>query len=81
MRITLLTAAALLFAVPAFADDLATCQNSKMLQDAYNKGDLNSVAELYTPDAIEVGPRGVISGVDAIKARIEQSIKSDGPNS
>jgi hypothetical protein len=82
MRIRLLTAGALLLALPAFADEMdATCPVSKALQEAYNKGDANSLIALYTPDAIEVGPRGVLSGSDAIKARVEQSIKSDGPNS
>ena len=80
MRTTLLTAAALLLAVPAFADDME-CSTPKMWQDAFNKGDANSVAGLYTPDAVEVSPGGVISGQEAIKARVAQGIKNDGPDS
>lgn len=77
------TVALTILAAPAFAAEIdpSTCPVPMIWQNAYNKGDAAGIAALYTPDAIEVSPGGIIQGPEAVKERVTQSIKNDGPNS
>jgi ketosteroid isomerase-like protein len=55
--------------------DAAQCTGYKPWQDAFNKGDTGTVAALYTSDAVEVTPDGIVVGPAAVKERLDQGFK------
>ena len=61
-------------ALPAAAANVnsSNCPTAKMWLDAYNKGDADAVAALYTPDAIEVMQTGIRVGPAAVKERVSK---------
>lgn len=51
------------------------CTGDNRWQDAFNKGDTNAVAALYTSDAVEVTPDGIRVGPATVKERLDEEIK------
>ena|SRR5689334_18964555 len=47
-------------------------------QEAYNRKDTATIANLYTEDAIQVVPTGVIRGREAIRKNVEAALNAGG---
>jgi ketosteroid isomerase-like protein len=63
--------------VAAAEMDVSKCPANNQWQDAFNKGDANSIAAMYAPGAIEVTPEGIRVGPAAVKERVERGVKED----
>jgi hypothetical protein len=76
---TIITATtALCVVVPAIAAEVPTqCTNRDPYQTAFNKQDVNGLVNLFTSDAIEAGPNGIIMGTDAIRAATDKTLNKD----
>jgi ketosteroid isomerase-like protein len=71
IRTTITAATALFVAVPAIAAEVnpSNCQaESTAYMTAFNKQDIPALLNIYTPDAVVVGPGGIIAGAEAVKA-------------
>src|SRR3954447_23248455 len=73
----------LLFAIPRMTiagetlDAAAMDEMHKHFSEAYNRGDLNSMAATFTENAVRVTPSGIFQGRDAIRQSSATPSSSD----
>jgi uncharacterized protein (TIGR02246 family) len=71
----------LMLAVPHYAtagetlDDAAMDQMHKQFSEAYNRGDLDAMAETFAENAVRVTPSGTFQGRDAIRRSFSDALK------
>ena len=81
MALKLLPLLCLLSAMPNHAmaqaqlDNDATADMQKHFAEAYNRGDLDAMAAVFTEDAVRVTPSGIFQGRDAIRRGFQDALK------
>jgi ketosteroid isomerase-like protein len=60
---------------PATTDDDVFQQVQKQFAEAYNRKDVNAMAELFTENGLRVTPSGIFSGRDAIRRNLQEAIE------
>jgi ketosteroid isomerase-like protein len=60
---------------PVTTDDDVFQQVQKQFAEAYNRKDVNAMAELFTENGLRVTPSGIFSGRDAIRRNLQEAIE------
>jgi ketosteroid isomerase-like protein len=60
---------------PATTNDDVFQQVQKQFAEAYNRKDVNAMAELFTENGLRVTPSGIFSGRDAIRRNLQEAIE------
>jgi ketosteroid isomerase-like protein len=60
---------------PATTDDEVFQQVQKQFAEAYNRKDVNAMAELFTENGLRVTPSGIFSRRDAIRRNMQEAIE------
>lgn len=74
-------AVCLLLAIPRLAmagetlDDAAMDQMHRKFSEAYNRGDLDTIAATFAENAVRVTPSGIFQGRDAIRRSFSDALK------
>jgi len=71
----LLVAIALSLSAQDKVDDAALAEMQKRFVAAYNRGDVDVMAEAFTENAIRVTPSGIFQGRDAIRRSFQAAVK------
>jgi ketosteroid isomerase-like protein len=60
---------------PPITDDEVFQQVQKQLAEAYNRKDVNAMAELFTENSLRVTPNGIFNGREAIRHNMQEAIE------
>src|SRR3974390_1776334 len=56
-------------------DNDAPADMQKYFAEAYNRGDVDAMAAVFTKDAVRVTPSGIFQGEDAIRRGLQDALK------
>ena len=81
MALRLVPILCLLLAIPGYAmaeeqlDDIAMAEMRKHFAEAYNRGDVETMAAAFAERAVRVTPSGIFQGRDAIRRGFHDALK------